>query len=289
MSDCTGTISQLFIYPIKSCAGIELNESVLKRTGLSMDREWVIIDQFGQFITQRQSPHMAWIKPSLNEHTLSLSCPTQAPIDIALNYRGKSLSTTVWRDTLMADDMGDEVALWLDNFLQIPGRHFRLVRFSPTAQRLSSSDWTGDIEAPNMFSDGYACLVVSQSALDEFNQRLTQQGFDPVAMDRFRPNIVLSGLHAHAEDHLDTLSFEVKATSDSDPQLKLVKPCPRCAIPNINPFTTQITPEINETLGTDRRLPMLDNAICFGMNAIVRHIGVGYLKREMPFRADYKM
>jgi uncharacterized protein YcbX len=127
MSDCTGKIQKLFIYPIKSCAGIEVEQAELKPTGLAMDREWVIVDQNGQFLTQRQIPHTVWIKPTLSDTMLTLACPTQASIDLPLDFRGKTLQATVWRDTILSEDMGDEVAAWLDRFLQIPGRHFRLL------------------------------------------------------------------------------------------------------------------------------------------------------------------
>lgn len=286
MSDCEGIISQLFIYPVKSCAGIALDTSQLKRTGLAFDREWVIVDQNGQFITQRQAPHMAWITPALSQDSLTLSAPTQESIALPLSYRGHSMRITVWRDTLAADDMGDEIANWLDRFLQIPGRHFRLVRFAKTAQRLSSHDWTAGVDAPNMFSDGYACLVVSQAALDLLNNRLEAHGYESVDMLRFRPNIVIKGFEAHDEDHLDSLEF---AESSNGPALKLVKPCSRCAIPDIDPYTAQSTPEVSEILGSYRRLPLLENAICFGMNGIVTKLGQASLTLNMPVRANYKI
>jgi uncharacterized protein YcbX len=82
MADCTGVISQMFIYPIKSCAGIEISESPLLHTGLLHDREWMIVDQEGQFLTQRQIPHMVWITPRLTEEALYLSAPDHKEIRV---------------------------------------------------------------------------------------------------------------------------------------------------------------------------------------------------------------
>ena len=283
MADCTGVISQMFIYPVKSCAGIEISESVLSETGLSHDREWMIVDQDGQFLTQRQIPHMVWITPRLTADALYLSAPEHPEIKIPFNHDGQPKQVTVWRDTLMGDDMGDEVAHWLNAFLSVPGKQFRLIRFSPLARRISAREWTGDLIAPNMFSDGFALLVVSQRALDVFNERLLEQGHDPIDILRFRPNLVLEGLDAHGEDEISELSLH---TLNGIIDLKLVKPCPRCPIPNIDPYTATSSPEVMETLGTYRQLDRMQGAICFGMNAIVQ-AGVGKtLHVGQPFEAN---
>jgi uncharacterized protein YcbX len=271
MADCTGVIAQLFIYPIKSCAGIEVTQAQLTATGLSMDREWMIVDHEGMFLTQRQIPHMVWITPALSSTALTLSAPGFDSISIPLELPSAPKQVTVWRDTLLGDDQGDAVAQWLDAYLAVPGKHYRLIRFSKQARRLSALDWTKGVEAVNKFSDGFAVQVVTQSALDELNSRLTSQGHEPVSMSRFRPNIVLKQLEAHAEDHLGELMIQ---TNQGSAQLNLVKPCPRCAIPDINPETAISSPEVNDTLRPYRTLARVDGAICFGMNGIV-HAGIG--------------
>ena len=286
MADCSGVISQLLIYPVKSCAGVAISEAKLTPTGLAMDREWMIVDQHGQFLTQRQCPHMVWITPSLSEHALTLSAPQTSSVSMDLNFRGKQIEVTVWRDTLIANDMGDEVARWLDNFLAIPGKQFRLVRFSPQAQRLSAHDWTRGLDAPNKFSDGFAVLIVTQEALDELNAKLVKLGHTPVSMLRFRPNIVIEGLEAHAEDHLERFTVQ---TAAGPIELDLVKPCPRCPIPDIDPFTASSSPEVSQALAQYRRLDQMEGAICFGMNAIVRSGADFTLHTGQAFEADYSI
>ena len=266
MADCNGIISQMFIYPVKSCAGIEINEATLTSTGLAYDREWMIVDQDGLFLTQRQIPHMVWITPELTSHSLKLKAPDQPTLEINFNQRGPSRSVTVWRDTLLADDMGDTAAAWLDQYLAVPGKRFRLVRFSKDAKRFSSKDWTKEIDAPNMFSDGFAVLVATQRSLDILNERLLEQGHEAVDMLRFRPNIVLENLDAHTEDDLSRIELH---SPSGLIELALVKPCPRCPIPNINPYTASSSPEVVDTLATYRSLARMDGAVCFGMNAIV--------------------
>ena len=231
----------------------------------------MIVDQEGMFLTQRQIPHMVWITPALSSTALTLSAPGFDSISIPLELPASPQRVTVWRDTLLGDDQGDTVAQWLDAYLAVPGKHYRLIRFSKQARRLSALDWTKGVEAVNKFSDGFAVQVVTQSALDELNTRLIEQGHEAVSMSRFRPNIVLDRLEAHTEDHLGELTIH---TTQGSAQLHMVKPCPRCAIPDINPETAISSPEVNDTLRPYRTLARVNGAICFGMNGIV-HAGVG--------------
>lgn len=284
MADCSGVITQLFIYPVKSCAGIELNQSTLTPAGLKMDREWMIVDQDGMFLTQRQIPHMVWITPSLSPDALILNAPDQPAISIPFNTTGTLRPVTVWRDTLMAQDMGDEVSQWLNRYLGVPGKKFSLVRFSDQSKRISATQWTQGIEASNMFSDGFAILVVTQRALDELNAKLVSQGLDPVGMLRFRPNIVIEGLDAHTEDDLKTITIP---TASGEIRLDMVKPCTRCAIPDIDPFTAQLSSDVSQTLQSYRALPRMDGAICFGMNAIVQAGSGAVLHNGQVFEADF--
>lgn len=284
MSDCSGVISQLFIYPVKSCAGIEVSAARLTPSGLDMDREWMIIDQHGQFLTQRQIPHMVWITPTLTADALLLNAPQQPEISIPLTQRGHTLTVTVWRDTLEADDMGDAVAAWLNRYLGVPGKQFRLVRFAENARRISATEWTQGIEFPNKFSDGFAALVVTQQALDDFNARLLTAGHDPVSVLRFRPNIVIEGLEAHTEDDLHLMRIQAAGVLI---ELVMAKPCPRCPIPDIDPFTALTSPIVSQTLQTYRVLAKMNGAVCFGMNAIVQSGAGRTLHSGQCFEADY--
>ena len=284
MADCTGVIAQLFIYPVKSCAGIELSVSDVTACGLKWDREWMIVDQTGQFLTQRQIPHMVWIVPLLTDTALILSAPNCPTIEVPFATAGVARPVSIWNDTVLGDDMGDEIAAWLDAFLAVPGKQFRLVRFSAQSRRLSSTQWTQGVEAPNQFSDGFAVNIVTQSALDALNERLGDAGGEPVSIHRFRPNIVIEGLEPHEEDNLDTLTIH---TVTGAVEFVLVKPCPRCAIPNIDPYTASSSPEVGLTLAEYRSLARMDGAICFAMNAIVRSGAGRTLHTGSPFDADF--
>jgi uncharacterized protein len=280
--DVTARIARLLVYPIKSCAGIELEESILCDTGLEFDRTWMMVDQAGEFVTQREFPRMALIQPQLAPCQLELRTAGMPPLRITLDATGRALQARVWNDTVPAHDVGDTAAHWLTAFL---GHKLRLVRFDPNGRRLSNVQWTGGVEAPNQFSDGYPLLVTSEASLDSLNDRLGTTGHAAVGMNRFRPNIVLSGIAAHDEDRLDELHI---AAAGGAALIKPVKPCTRCPIPNIDPATAASSPEVTDTLQTYRQNAQMNGAVTFGVNAIVLQ-GMGQVLRVgQTVSADYR-
>jgi uncharacterized protein len=193
---------------------------------------------------------------------------------------------TVWKDTVPAYDMGDLAAQWFSDFLgPFKGGKLRLARFDPAQRRLSNRKWTGDVEAENAFSDGFPILVASTAGLAEVNRRLALAGHAPVTMSRFRPNIVLDGLDANGEDHLDEIRF---VTNEGPVRLKLVKPCARCPIPDVDPLTAETGHAVGDTLASYRADARLDGAITFGMNAVILEGIDCALRVGMAGEADYK-
>jgi uncharacterized protein len=202
---------------------------------------------------------MALVQPTLKHTEVVLRAPGMLALHLAIDAVEAPVRVTVWNDEVAAYDMGDLAAQWFSDFL---GRPLRLVRFDPEQKRLSSKQWSGGIDAENAFADAFPLLVISEASLTELNQRLKE----PVTMARFRPNLVLSGLEAHGEDHLDEIRFE---TPEGPVRLKLVKPCARCTIPSVNPLTGEQGTEPGDTLSSYRADARLDGAITFGMNAVI--------------------
>ena len=276
-ADVTGTIGALWVFPIKSCAGIAVQQAQLLPTGLEWDRAWMVVDPLGMFITQREVAQMALVQPSIDTAAglLHLQFPGQADcsVPLALPLQGEvaDVSVQVWDSRVHAWDMGEAVAQWLSQALQRP---CRLVRFDPAQQRLSSLTWTGGIQAPNQFADGYPLLVTTSAAFEALNDKLQAQGHAAVDGLRFRANIVLNGLAEHEEDFLET----VWVGAAQPVALRLGKPCSRCPIPNIDPRTAQSSPEVGDTLAQYRQDARLEGAITFGMNAVVAQ-GAGQVLR----------
>jgi len=270
--DFHATVSRLFVYPVKSCAGIEVKEAVVTETGLELDRAWMVVDESGEFVSQRELPRMALIRPQIRQYELILRAPGMLALHIAIDAVEKPCSVRVWDDTCLAYDMGDVASQWFTDFLltsrpnSFPNSKLRLVRFDPDFKRQCSPKWTKGLVALNQFSDGFPLLVVSESALDELNCRLAKTGQAPVSMARFRPNIVLSGLQAHDEDHTQTIQI---SGADTTYELQLVKPCSRCSIPDIDPLDALSDQRVSHALLNYRQDARLGGAISFGMNAIV--------------------
>lgn len=255
-------IARLFVYPVKSCAGVELGEAVLTETGLDLDRAWMVVDEHGEFLTQRQLPRMALVRPQLKHSEVVLRAPGMLSLHLQIAAVEQPASVRLWGDEIAAYDMGGVAAQWFSDFLGIKAR---LVRFDPDVRRLSNMKWTGGAEAANQFSDGFPLLVTSEGSLAELNRRLALGGQAPVGMERFRPNIVLAGMEAHDEDRVDVL----RVCADGEVRLRPVKPCARCPIPNVDPATGVSSPEVSDTLQGYRRNEIVDGAVTFGMNAIV--------------------
>lgn len=267
------SIESLHLYPVKGCRGFTVEHATLAPTGLEVhgvgDREWVIVDADGEFLSQRELPTMALIETRLDSTALRLKAPGMLTLEVPLASEGDVLPVTVWNDTLPAVTQGELPDAWISRFL---GQPCRLMRFDPEARRVSSTKWTSGEEAPYKFADAFALLVLSASALADLNARLQQRGVAPVGIDRFRPNIVLSGVEAHEEDHARALRVGAAA-------LRLVKPCVRCTVPSVDPATGVQGTEPGDTLAIYRGDARM-NGVTFGMNAIVET--AGELRRGDP-------
>ncbi len=289
-ADVTAVISQLFVYPVKSCAGVAVQEAILTETGLEFDRAWMVVDERGEFLTQRELSRMALIQPQLKTYDMVLRAPGMLALHVKLDEVEAPVRVRVWEDEVAAYDMGPIAAQWFTDFL---GQPARLVRFDPDHTRLSDLQWTAGIHATNQFSDGFPLLLISQASLAGLNYKLEAAGSPLVNMLRFRPNIVMDDrsdlapgevLAAHDEDRLQDLFI---ATEQGTVQLKAVKPCPRCPIANVDPVTASVSPEVNDLLQGYRKNDRLGGATTFGMNLIVIHGDEHLLRVGQTVTASY--
>jgi len=263
LSDLACTLSALHVHPVKSCAGIALDEGLLVETGLDLDRAWMVVDERGEMLTQRQLPRLALVQPTLRHSEMVLRAPGMLALHVRLDTVEAATRVRVWDDLVKAYDMGALAAQWLSDFL---GQGLRLVRFDPEQQRLSDPQWTGELQAESAFADGFPLLVTSTASLADLNRRLAARGAAPVTMQRFRPNLVLDGLQPYDEDHIDEIAFD---TPEAPVRLRLVKPCTRCTIPNVDPATAETGTEPGATLAGYRADPRMQGGITFGVNAVI--------------------
>jgi uncharacterized protein YcbX len=266
------TLSALYRYPVKSCAGLSHEHCAITQGGLALDRHWVIVDQHNTFMTQRTYARMALIQPSLNTEHLTLDAPGMPALAIPWineNPAPAALPVRIWKADTLGFDEGNAAAQWLSKFLDTP---CRLLRVHPDANRLASplhvnawiakhSAWAADFPAQHTFAfaDGFPLLVINQASLDELNRQLQDKGAAAVPMNRFRPNIVIDGLEPYEEDYLTGMRIGPLTFA-------FVKPCARCPIPNIDQATAAINDEPGLTLAAHRSFKA---GMLFGVNAVV--------------------
>lgn len=270
------TISDLYIYPIKSCAGVRLERSQISARGLQWDREWIIVDQAGRMATQRRLPQLALITPRISETHLHLTAPGMVPFMISLDAAFSApIAIQVWQDQVLGSDEGDAVASWLSQYLNSEGASYRLLRIHPEAQRHIDIAWLNPWQRKTQrqsatlrdtefaFADGFPFLICNKASLDALNVAIQEQGDAAIRMERFRPNIVISGIEAYAEDNLLSLEGE-------DYDFAKLKNCTRCKLPNVDPLTAEVGHQPWDALMMHRRFP---SGVWFGINAGLSRLG----------------
>lgn len=253
-------VAGLFVYPVKSCRGLALDRVRVLETGFSADaardREWMIVDARGRFVTQREQPRLALLEVRVDDGGIELRGPGLEPISARASADAREV--VVWSADVRGFDAGDPVADALSRYV---GSHVRLVRFDDAKPRRCNPAYAGNSGATTLFADGYPVLVIGQASLDDLNARMAANGAHGLPMDRFRPNLVLAGLAAYDEDHVGTIAIGAVT-------LKLVKPCTRCEITTTDQSSARRGIEPLRTLSTYRRDDRLAG-VTFGMNAIV--------------------
>lgn len=221
-------LQSLHVYPVKSCAGIALDSAELGARGLRYDRHWMVIDGSGRFLTQRTHPRLALVHTLLTSEALMLTAPgapgLTLPLDTAAGWQ-PSRTVRIWDDEVAAVDCGTVAAAWISEVL---GSGAAIVRPAPAMRREPGARWRGDLPAPVDFPDAYPLLVCNAASLDDLQRRMPEG--QQLSMARFRPNLVISGPPAYAED--ETLEISGDGWS-----LRLVKPCTRCSTTAVDPLT----------------------------------------------------
>jgi uncharacterized protein YcbX len=244
------TVSDIFIYPVKSLGGIRVTEAVIEPRGLRHDRRWLIVDERNQFMTQRQTAAMAHLKvaPAHNGFLLTHAArPELLPLYIPFAATPeRTLFVTIWDDMVFAWRGTPEADEWLSVAL---GRECRLVYMSDMVMRATDG---GAADGDVSFADAYPFLLIGQASLDDLNQRLAT----PVPMNRFRPNLVFTGGAPYEEESWGEFAV------GGQPFLG-VRPCGRCVVTTIDQQTTEKSTEPLRTLATYRTL---DGKVMFGQN-----------------------
>lgn len=246
------TITGLYIYPIKSLGGIAVSAARLERKGFAGDRRWMLVDENGRFLSQREDPRMALCQPEFSAEGITITDRTgrQSPLVFSTLLKGneEKIPVTIWDDTCTGLLVSTEANNWFSHLLQRP---CRLVQLAPEDERPVDPRYARATDAVS-FADGFPYLLTNEASLADLNRQLDE----PVPMLRFRPNIIISGVPAWIEDEWQHFQL-------GNHTFRSTKPCARCQVITINPETGEKGIEPLRTLSQFRKH---NNKVYFGLN-----------------------
>lgn len=254
------TISQLNIYPIKSLAGITLEEAKVERSGLQYDRRWMLIDSQNVHITQREYPQMALLQPSIDGNTMTIVHKHKAEIRLTIQLNEalpKRFQATVWGEPCQVQEVSEAASAWFSKQL---GAKCQLVCMSEDFKRPTDPDHSASTDDHVSFADGYPILIFDEASVNLISEKSGTE----IPADRFRGNIITRGGTPHIED-------ELKRFSINDIEFFGAKTCTRCVLTTINQQTAEKGKEPLKTLATYRNL---GGKIKFGLNCIPDKEGI---------------
>jgi len=258
------TLSKIFVYPIKSCAGIELSSAEVTKRGFILDRRWMLVDAKGRFLTQRKYAQLSQINVTLLDAGLKVSGPEQSSLFVPFESEGKNIESSIWSDQVLAREVSGDAHEWFSDLL---GEPVRLVYMPDETTRMVDQEFARPNDTVG-FADGYPFLIVSQSSVDDLASKMNIK----IDVRRFRPNLVVEGTTAFDEDSWN--EFEINGI-----RFHAVKRCARCVIPTIDPITSEKNPQINKVLSSYRQE---NQEVYFGQNLI--HDGLGSLSVGMEIK-----
>jgi uncharacterized protein YcbX len=258
------TVSQLFVYPIKSCRGIAVEAAAVESRGLAGDRRYMLVDANGRFVTQRQHPRMALIGVSRDGDAWLVEAPGQEPLRLPVSMSASVMvaastcQVRIWRQTVEATLADADTNIWFSSFL---GFACGLVYMDDHQHRPVEND-AAAFDDEVSFADGAPVMLLSDASLAELNGRLER----PVTIDRFRPNIVVSAETPFEEDDWRNVAIGTA-------RMDVAWPCARCALPTVDPETGERDPD-GEPLRTLMSYRRRGTNTYFGQNLLPREPGV---------------
>ncbi len=256
MTQAPAKLSAMYVYPVKSLGGMSLSSWRVDERGLELDRRWMVVDKDNKFLTQRQIPRLALISVSLEKDRLVLSAPGSGRMEIPSRPTGMDrISVQVWKDEVQALPADSDVSNWISDYL---GQRSNLVYMPDDSKRYVQAPYAVNRD-PYGFADAFPFLILSEGSLKELNRRLEKA----LPVNRFRPNLLLSGCEPFAEDGWKEIRV-------GQVEFRVAKPCSRCATTTVDQLTAEVSKEPLKTLSSFRKK---GGEVYFGQNAIHRNLG----------------
>lgn len=248
-------VKELYIYPIKSLAGIRVENAKAEEMGFENDRRWMLIDEENQFITQRKYPNLSQFYPKINEGKIVILHQNTTHEFFIKETVGEPILSTVWDDETKVVEVNKATSKWFSEALGFRCKLVKIINKGDRKHNSSKLNTTLNVS----LADGYPYLLIGSESLDFLNEKLEEK----ITIARFRPNIVISSKLPHEEDSFDT--FQIRNV-----KFKNAKPCGRCIMINNDPKNGIVKKEPLNTLSTYRKV---DNSILFGTNVMCLNEG----------------
>lgn len=258
-------LSEIYIYPIKSLGGISVDSAFADCRGLQYDRRYLLVDENGMFLTQRDFAQLALLKLSFTENGFKV-LDSARNIFITIPFESTStekIKVQIWNDACNAVRVDKKLDEWFSDILKM---NCSLVYMPDDEKRIVEKKFIND-EHIVSFADAYPYLIIGQSSLNDLNERLEI----PIPINRFRPNFVFTGGYPFEEDNWNDFKIE-------NVEFKAVKPCARCVITTTNQETEERSTEPLKTLSNYRKI---NNKVMFGMNVVCNKPGVVSINQKI--------
>lgn len=249
-------VTGLYVYPIKSLQGVEVSEAEVLERGFKYDRRWMIVDENNKFITQRTHPHLSQIKIKFSGNSIIASYSGYGDLEIPLSIEsGEKVRVSVWEHQVEALEANDEQNKWISQIVGVP---CKLVFMPENSSRPINPERARNNENVS-FADGYPYLIISEASLQDLNSRMDED----LPMNRFRPNIVVSGVSPYVEDGWKDFSI-------GNVDFYGTHSCKRCVFTTIDQETGKKGAEPLKTLAAYRRE---GKDVIFGLNVMAKSRG----------------
>lgn len=259
------SVKEIYIYPIKSLAGISCQKALAEEMGFENDRRWMLIDAENQMITQREHRIMSQFYPQISDGKISITFQDQKHEFSIDEHLENSIAVNVWDDKSEVIEVNKSTSKWFSHHLGFECKLVKIIKNGDRKHESSKLKETFNVS----LADGYPYLMIGSQSLDFLNEKLT----DKITVLRFRPNIVISSQSPHEED--DFTTFKI-----GEVQFKNIKPCGRCIMVNNDPDNGKLKKEPLKTLSKYRNV---NNSVLFGTNIVSLNSGIINVGDEIVF------
>ncbi len=243
-------VAQLTIYPIKSLGGVNQTEWLAQKAGFALDRRWMLIDKENHFLTQRNWAGMALFNLNILSNEIQVNHALSSAVFHIKEEVGPVIVAKIWDDAAFTREVNPIISEWFSDHLH---QSVRLVKLTHEEARKHPSSVLQS-EVPVSLADSYPYLLTGTKSLENLNDQLSQK----IAMNRFRPNIVVTTIQAHEEDQWQNFSIGEAA-------FRYVKPCGRCNVITIDQETGLTD---NEPLKILNKYRKQEQSVCFGSHLV---------------------